>query len=43
MDNLLSALYFYPGGWLADCIGYKRFLELFAAFLWPWDRSSVAS
>lgn len=26
MDNLLSALYSFPGGYLADRIGYKRSL-----------------
>jgi len=29
MDNLLSALYSYPGGWLADKLGYKQALFLF--------------
>jgi len=29
MDNLLSALYSLPGGFLADRIGYKRSLQLF--------------
>lgn len=29
MDNLLSALYSYPGGWLADKIGYKKSLLFF--------------
>lgn len=29
MDNLLSALYSFPGGYLADKIGYKRALLLF--------------
>ena len=29
MDNLLSALYSFPGGWVADRIGYKRALILF--------------
>lgn len=29
MDNLLSALYSYPGGWLADRIGYKKSLLVF--------------
>jgi len=29
MDNLLSALYSFPGGWLADKIGYKKALNLF--------------
>jgi MFS family permease len=29
MDNLLSALYSFPGGWLSDRIGYKRALILF--------------
>jgi len=29
MDNLLSALYSFPGGYLADRLGYKRSLELF--------------
>lgn len=29
MDNLLSALYSYPGGWLADKLGYKKALFVF--------------
>jgi MFS family permease len=29
MDNLLSALYSFPGGWLSDRLGYKRALALF--------------
>jgi len=29
MDNLLSALYSYPGGWLADRFGIKRSLSIF--------------
>lgn len=29
MDNLLSALYSYPGGYLSDRLGYKRALILF--------------
>ena len=29
LDNLLSALYAYPGGWLADRIGTKRSLAVF--------------
>lgn len=29
MDNLLSALYSYPGGWLADKLGYKKALLIF--------------
>ena len=29
MDNLLSALYSFPGGWLSDRLGYKRALILF--------------
>ncbi|MGB4260858.1 MAG: MFS transporter, partial [Candidatus Cloacimonas acidaminovorans] len=29
MDNLLSALYSFPGGWLADRIGYKKALKIF--------------
>ena len=29
MDNLLSALYSFPGGWLADKIGYKKALNIF--------------
>ncbi len=29
MDNLLSALYSYPGGWLATRIGYKKSLLCF--------------
>lgn len=31
MDNLLSALYSFPGGYLADRLGYKRSLMLFTA------------
>ncbi len=31
MDNLLSALYSYPGGYLSDKIGYKKSLLLFNA------------
>ncbi len=29
MDNLLSALYSYPGGWLTERLGYKRALAVF--------------
>ncbi len=29
MDNLLSALYSFPGGWLADKFGYKKALTVF--------------
>jgi len=29
MDNLLSALYYYPGGWLAEKLGYKKALLIF--------------
>lgn len=29
MDNLLSALYAYPGGYVSDRLGYKRALVLF--------------
>jgi MFS family permease len=29
MDNMLSALYSFPGGWLADRLGHKRSLQLF--------------
>lgn len=29
MDNLLSALYSFPGGYLADRFGYKKSLQLF--------------
>jgi len=29
MDNLLSALYSFPGGWLSDRIGHRRALVLF--------------
>jgi MFS family permease len=29
MDNLLSALYSFPGGWLSDRLGYKRALVVF--------------
>ncbi len=35
MDNLLSALYSFPGGWLSDRIGYKHallFFNLLAVF-----------
>lgn len=28
-DNLLSALYSFPGDWLSDRLGYKRALLLF--------------
>jgi MFS family permease len=31
MDNLLSALYSFPGGWLADRIGHKKSLQAFTA------------
>jgi MFS family permease len=31
MDNLLSALYSFPGGWASDRFGYKRALILFTA------------
>ncbi len=31
LDNLLSALYSFPGGWLSDRLGYKRALILFTA------------
>ncbi len=31
MDNLLSALYSFPGGYLSDRIGHKRSLQLFTA------------
>ena len=29
MDNLLSALYSFPGGYLSDRVGYKRALAIF--------------
>ncbi|MRR31919.1 MFS transporter, partial [bacterium] len=29
MDNLLSALYSFPGGYLSDRLGYKRALLVF--------------
>jgi len=29
LDNLLSALYSYPGGWLAEKLGYKKALTIF--------------
>lgn len=29
MDNLLGALYSFPGGYLSDRLGYKRSLQLF--------------
>lgn len=32
MDNLLSALYSYPGGYLSDRFGYKRALVFFNLF-----------
>lgn len=31
MDNLLSALYSFPGGYIADRIGHKKSLQLFTA------------
>lgn len=31
MDNFLSALYSFPGGWLADRLGPKKSLQLFTA------------
>ncbi len=31
MDNMLSALYSFPGGWLADRLGHKKSLQLFTA------------
>jgi MFS family permease len=31
MDNLLSALYSFPGGYLSDRLGYKKSLQLFTA------------
>ena len=31
LDNLLSALYSFPGGWVSDRLGYKRALILFTA------------
>lgn len=31
MDNLLSALYSFPGGYLADRLGHKKSLQLFTA------------
>lgn len=31
MDNLLSALYSFPGGYIADRLGYKKSLQLFTA------------
>ncbi|MEM5776708.1 MAG: MFS transporter, partial [Anaerolineaceae bacterium] len=32
MDNLLSALYSFPGGYLSDKLGYKRALLVFNLF-----------
>lgn len=29
IDNLLSSLYSYPGGWIADKLGYKKALVVF--------------
>lgn len=29
LDNLLSALYSYPGGWLTEKLGYKKALTIF--------------
>ncbi|MCD6322371.1 MAG: MFS transporter [Clostridiales bacterium] len=29
MDNLLSSLYSYPGGWVSDKLGYKKALIIF--------------
>jgi len=39
LDNLLSALYSYPGGYLADRLGFKKALLIFnlmamAGFWW---------
>ncbi len=31
MDNLLSALYSFPGGYLSDRLGYKKSLQIFTA------------
>jgi MFS family permease len=31
LDNLLSALYSFPGGWLSDRLGYKKALLVFTA------------
>ena len=31
MDNLLSALYSFPGGYIADTLGHKRSLQLFTS------------
>ncbi len=31
MDNLLSALYSFPGGYLSDKLGYKKSLQIFTA------------
>jgi MFS family permease len=31
MDNLLSALYSFPGGYIADKLGHKRSLQLFTS------------
>ena len=32
LDNLMSALYAFPGGYLADRLGYKRALLVFNLF-----------
>lgn len=32
MDNILSALYSYPGGWISDKIGHRNALLLFTIF-----------
>ena len=38
LDNLLSALYSFPGGYLSDRIGYKR---RFSFSIWsPWPGTS---
>ncbi|HPJ20812.1 MAG TPA: MFS transporter [Clostridia bacterium] len=32
MDNLLSSLYSYPGGWISDKLGHKKALIIFTLF-----------
>lgn len=35
MDNLLSALHSFPGGYLSDRIGIKKSLLIFNMMQWP--------
>jgi len=35
LDDSLSALYSFPGGYLTDHLGHKRALLIFNAYPWP--------